>query len=242
MSDPKIKNAALVTGSAKRIGQALALSLARRGHDLALHYHTSERDILKTARAIRKFGVRCEIFGCDLNSESATQKFIAQVHKKFPHLNLLVNSASLFIPSGFDGRNLKLFNEHMNINLKAPFILMSEFARLCKRGQIVNLLDTNIVKNKTSYAAYLLSKKALAELTKLAAVSFAPHIRVNGIAPGLILPPEGKSSSYLQKRARHIPLKRAGNVCSLCQSLDFLLDNSYLTGQILFNDGGEHLI
>ena len=241
MPPSKIKKAALVTGSAKRIGQALAISLATRGYDLALHYHQSHRDILSTVQAVKKCGARCEIFSCDLSDQSQTQNLISQAKKNFPHLNLLINSASIFIPSGFDGRNFKLFDDHINVNLKAPFILMGEFARLCKRGQIVNLLDTNIVKNKTSYVAYLLSKKALAELTKLAAVSFAPHIRVNGIAPGLILPPEGKTSAYLQKRAQGIPLKRVGNVCSVCQSLEFLLDNDYLTGQILFNDGGEHL-
>ena len=241
MSDSKIKKAALVTGSAKRIGQALAICLAKRGYDIALHYHQSHRDILATARAVKKCGVRCETFQCDLNDSSHTQNLISQAKKSFPHLNLLINSASIFVPSGFDGRNLKLFDEHININLKTPFVLMSELARLCKRGQIVNLLDTNIVKNKTSYVAYLLSKKALAELTKMAAVSFAPRIRVNGIAPGLILPPEGKTNGYLEQRAQKIPLKRVGGTRYICQSLEFLLDNDYLTGQILFNDGGEHL-
>ena len=242
MASPKIKKAALVTGAAKRIGQAMAITLAKRGYDIALHYHSSYPNVQKTAQLIKRHNVQCRLFSCDLSQESSTQKLISDVKNEFGHLNLLINSASIFIPSVFDGQNLNLFNKHFNINLKAPFILMSEFARLCKRGQIVNLLDTNIVKNKTSYVAYLLSKKALGELTKMAAVSLAPAIRVNGIAPGLILPPEGKSKGSLQKRAQQIPLKHVGNTRSICQSLEFLLDNKYLTGQILFNDGGEHLI
>ena len=125
---------------------------------------------------------------------------------------------------------------------KAPFILSSEFYRICKKGQIINFLDTNIVKNKTSHVAYLLTKKNLADLTKLAAIEFAPDIRVNGIAPGLILPPKKETTEYLDRMAKNIPLKRRGGESYITRSIKFLLENDFLTGQFLFNDGGEHLV
>ena len=166
---------------------------------------------------------------------------MTEVVKRFSGLNLLVNSASIFEKSKFAVKDLKLFNSHFAINLKAPFILSCEFFRFCKKGQIINLLDTKIVKNKTSHVAYLLTKKSLADMTKLAAVEFAPDIRVNGIAPGLILPAKGDAVESLERMARNIPLKRKGDLSGITQSIKFLIENDYLTGQIIFNDGGEHL-
>jgi NAD(P)-dependent dehydrogenase (short-subunit alcohol dehydrogenase family) len=102
-------------------------------------------------------------------------------------------------------------------------------------------LDTAITKNKTAYADYLLSKKSLAEFTKLAAVQFAPHIRVNGIAPGLILPPRNKTNNYLNRLARNVPLKKKGTPNQIALSIQYLLESEYITGEIIFVDGGEHL-
>lgn len=235
------KTAALVTGGAQRIGHGIVLALAEMGFDIALHYNHSRAQAAKIADEIRNMGVTCEIFPCDLANETETAKLITQVKKKFPRFNLLVNNASIFEKSTFDVKQLKLFQNHFNINLKAPFILSSEFKRICRRGQIINILDTDITKNKTTHVAYLLTKKTLADLTQMAALDFAPDIRVNGIAPGLILPPKGATEKYLEQRAQKVPLKRKGNVNYIAQSVKFLIQNDYLTGQFLFNDGGEHL-
>ncbi len=232
---------AVVTGASKRIGQAIALMLAGWGYKIALHYNHSQKKAQSTAGQIEKLGTECELFDCDLANEQEVSKLMSRIYKKFPDLNLLVNSASIFKKSKFEIKDLKLFNDHFAVNLKAPFILSCEFYRLCKKGQIINLLDTNIVKNKTGHAAYLLTKKSLADMTKLAAIEFAPHIRVNGIAPGLILPPRGETSRYLDRMADGIPLRRKGDVSYITQSVKFLLENDYLTGQFLFIDGGEHL-
>ena len=239
---PKSKGTALVTGAAKRIGRETALHLAHQGYGIALHYHHSKPEAMSTARAIYKIGVRCELFCCDLADEAHTLKLLPQVFKAFPNLNLLINSASIFIPNQFGATDLTLFKTHWDINFKAPYILTSEFARLVKSGQVINFVDANVVKYKTKYADYLMTKKALLEFTKMAAVQWGPRIRVNGISPGMILAPVNNQPDDRLKRARQIPLQRTGNPRNILQSVQFLLENDYITGQIIANDGGESLI
>ncbi len=231
----------LVTGGGKRIGKAIAIDLASQGYSIALHHHTSHTEAQKVQSQIKAFGVQCEIFSCDLSDEFQTSRLMKHVHRKFPKLNLLINSASIFEKSSLLKGNLELFNRHLAVNLKAPLILSRDFARICQKGQIINILDTNVVKNKTSHAAYLLTKKALLELTYMSAVELAPRIRVNGIAPGLILPPVNEKNNYLDRLAKNIPLQKKGDPKYIAQSVRFLIDNSYLTGQIIYVDGGEHL-
>ena len=232
----------MVTGGAKRIGRQVALHLAREGYSIALHYHHSKADAMSTAAGIYKIGMRCELFPCDLEDEAQVLKLVDQGFKAFPNLNLLVNSASIFIPNRFDAGDLTLFKTHWDTNFKAPYILTCEFARLAKRGQVINFIDANVVKNKTGYADYLMTKKALLAFTKMAAVQWGPRIRVNGISPGMILPPVNNQPDDRVKRAGQIPLRKIGNPRNILQTLQFLLDNDYLTGQIIANDGGENLI
>ena len=119
-----------------------------------------------------------------------------------------------------------------------------DFAHICKTGHIINILDTRITHTpakRDNYAVYTLSKKALAELTVMSAVEFAPEIRVNAIAPGLIFPPAGKSEDFLNEKAQNIPLKRKGAVVDIVKAVQYLLENEFVTGQILYVDGGENL-
>ncbi len=241
MTKPKSPGTALVTGGAQRIGRAISLSLADQGFNIALHYHQSRTEALQLAKEITRKGVACEIFACDLSREKQVLLLLGKARAKFPDLNLLINNASIFIPSKFDRKELKLLDAHWMINFKTPFILSADFARLCKEGHIINILDTKVIKNKTSHIAYIISKKALHELTKLCAIEFAPKIRVNAIAPGIILPPSGQGREYLQKRALEVPLKKAGDVRYITQSVEFLLQNDFVTGQVIFADGGEHV-
>ncbi len=238
----RMTNAALITGGAQRIGKAIALALADRGFDIALHYNRSSSEAVALSREILKQGVRCEIFACDLSKEKQVSLLLEKVHRKFPNLNLLVNNASIFMPSPLGRPGLKSLHEHWAINFKAPFILSGEFVRLCRKGQIINILDTKVVKNKTEYVGYLIAKKALAELTKMSAVAWAPQVRVNGISPGIILPPPNQGKDYLKKLARHIPLQRSGDVRFIAQAVEFLVDNEFVTGQNICVDGGESLI
>lgn len=238
----KLKGTALVTGAAKRIGREAALHLAKAGYGIALHYHRSKPQAMATAQDIFKTGARCELFCCDLADEAQTLQLVPQVMKAFGNLNVLVNSASIFIPNKFGAADLTLFKAHWDVNFKAPYILTCAFARLVKRGQVINFIDANSVKYKTNYADYLMTKKALSEFTKMAAVQWGPAIRVNGISPGMILAPVNDQRDDRLKRAQRIPLQRTGKPANVLQSIQFLLENDYLTGQIITNDGGETLI
>ena len=154
---------------------------------------------------------------------------------------MLINNASIFEPSSIKDTSSALLLRHLNVNLITPFLLSRDFAKKCQKGHIINVLDTRITSNRTTYAAYSISKKALAAFTKMSAHEFGPGIRVNAIAPGLILSPHGLGDDYLKKLAKDIPLKTKGDVENILQTVDFLLENKFLTGQTIFCDGGEHL-
>ena len=239
----KFTGTALVTGSAKRVARTIILKLSRLRFNIALHYHNSKKDALQTAREIEQNGVECELFRCDLSNSKETSQLIKKVAKRFPDLNLLINSASIFDKSSIKDVRLELLDKNFNVHVKAPLILSREFAKVCSDGNIINMLDTQVTRNKTKYFAYLLTKKTLAELTKMLAVELGPNIRVNAIAPGYILPPVWQDDKkYLRQLKEKLPLKKQGNPEQIAMCVESLLRNPYLTGQILFNDGGEHLV
>ncbi|WP_372642686.1 SDR family oxidoreductase, partial [Ancylomarina sp.] len=231
------------TGSAKRIGKELALHLAKQSWNLALHYNTSKgeamalRDYLKAMYPKQVFKVFC----CDLSDEIACESLIAEVNEEFGQIDLLINNASVYSHSSIKETSIELLNEQMSVNFKAPFILMRDYANICKRGVIVNFLDTRISKYASDYAAYSLSKVALSHLTQMGALEFGPDIRVNGIAPGSTIAPANADENYLEDRAVLTPMKVPGGMQPILKSLDYILDNSFLTGQILYCDGGEQL-
>lgn len=235
-----MQQAALVTGASDRIGKAIALALADAGFNIALHYNNSEQKADQTKSEILAKNVNCETFKADLKSQNETIELISSVYERF-NLTLLINNASLFIPDKLTDGNDQMFDDIFQINFKAPYLLTREFAKKSKSGLIINLLDTNISKNSTQHFNYLLSKKFLEVFTKMSAVELAPNIRVNGIAPGLILPPEGQDNLYLERLSKEIPLKRIGDVKNISDSVLFLIKNNFLTGQIIYVDAGENL-
>lgn len=178
---------------------------------------------------------------CNLANGYETEKLIPQVVSETGQFDLLVNNASVFKKSYLIETTVELMDEHIAVNLKAPFILMRDFANICKKGNIINLVDTRISSNKSNFAIYSLSKKALWDLTRMAALELAPDIRVNAIAPGITLPPEGENEKYLSNLAENIPMKRPGGLDPVLKSLDYIIENDYLTGQLIFADGGENL-
>lgn len=230
--------AALVTGGATRVGRFFATHLAKRGYDIALHYNSSEGPAAEAAAEIRALGRQCETIRCDFR-QGDVENLIPQARSRFPHLSLLVNSASAYTPAEIVDTDLAMLQEQFAINFFAPFLLTKAFARAVSAGEVVNILDNKIVYQQHAYAAYLLSKKAFSEFTRMAAVELAPAIRVNAIAPGVILPAEVRTSDYLEWRRDGIPLKRQGAIEELGQALDYLLENRFATGQTLFVDGGE---
>ncbi len=238
----KLTRSALVTGGAKRIGKEIALSLSLSGFKIALHYNHSQKEAREIQEEIQDLGGTCEIFACDFAKGTQTQKLIAAVKKRFPDLQLLINNASIFEMDSIFERSLKKFDTHFTVNFKTPFILTQEFARTCKSGHIINILDTNITRNRSKYFSYLLSKKCLAELTQFTALELAPKFRVNAIAPGFILPPSDNSPRKSKDRLKKIPLEKKGEPYQILQTIEFLIRNDYVTGQIIYSDGGEHLL
>ena len=237
-----MKGSVLITGAGKRIGRAIAISLAEEGYKIAVHYHHSQKDAEATLEAIRKAGGEGALFPGDLQNPEEVQRLIPTVIERLPDLCVLINNASVFERASLDETSPDLFDLHMDIHVKAPFFLIRAFVVHCKEGQIINLLDTKINQNLTSYFAYSLSKKSLHSLTQLAAKALAPGIRVNGIAPGLILPAAQDSEEQFQRMGEKVPLKRTGDVRDVVQAVQFLLNSDFITGEVIHVDGGEHLL
>ncbi|MAT50236.1 MAG: short-chain dehydrogenase [Porticoccaceae bacterium] len=238
MSD---RQAALVTGGAIRVGRHFAETLAQLGYDVAIHYNSSARPAEEAAREIRKLGVECEIFPCDFLSGNDPSPLIERVATRFPGLSVLINCASIYNAAPTTETSLAMLQQEFMVNFFTPFLLSGAFARLVEQGNIINILDNKIAFQQFHYQAYLLAKKALAEFTRMAAMEFAPRIRVNGIAPGVIMPGTSRTDDYIAWRVQGIPLKRQGQVEELGKALRYILDNEYITGQHLYVDGGESL-
>jgi pteridine reductase len=234
---------ALITGGSKRIGKALTLHLAEAGWSVAIHYNRSAESAKELASFLTKKhpDQRFETFGSDLMTDAETQKLLPTVIENMGTPCLLINNASVFEPKPLKDTSVDFFEEQMTVNFKAPFILSRDFAKLCGEGIIINFVDTRITSNKSNFAVYTLAKKALWELTKMAAFEFSPRIRVNAIAPGLTLAPAEKGEEYLRDLSKHIPMQRPGGLEPILKSLDYILNNDYLTGQLLFCDGGENI-
>lgn len=234
---------ALITGASKRIGRALTEHLAERGWNVIIHFNTSENpakeleDLLKSRFPNQQF----HRVKANLQAPEEVEKLIPNVVEDHGEFELLINNASVFDPGYIAETEMDLFDAQINVNLKSPFFLMRDFAACCNKGNIINFVDTRVTSNKTNFAAYSLSKKGLWEATKMAALEFGPKIRVNAIAPGVTLAPEDKDEDYLQQLAQQIPMKKPGGVKPILKSVDFILENDHLTGQLLFADGGENL-
>lgn len=239
----RMNKTALITGAAKRVGKAMALHLAEKGWNIAIHYHSSANDALLFCNDLKnRFpDQQFELVNANLTIPDEVEGLIQQALSKFSSIDLLINNASVFEPASLANTSTDFLDNQFNVNFKAPFILSRNYANAQLSGLIVNLVDTRIVNNKSNFAAYSLSKKMLWELTKMAALEFGPAFRVNAIAPGLTLPPEEKDDDYLQKLAVNIAMKRPGGLAPILKSLDYILENDYLTGQLLFCDGGENL-
>jgi len=231
--------AALVTGGAIRVGRAISLALAKDGYDVALHYNSSHNDACAVKSEIENLGCKCVLFQRNLAADFSG--LVADVHAEFSELNLLVNNASIFEPHKFLETSESAFDDHMNINFKAPFFLTQEFAKICKNGNVINILDTFITKHSHSYFTYLASKKVFAEFTKMAAKELAPDIRVNAIAPGTILPATGFDEEYIKAKEQNLPMGKIASVEDVTNTMIDILHNKSLTGQIIFVDGGESL-
>jgi pteridine reductase len=233
--------AALVTGGAVRLGRALALALAEAGYDIALHYGRSAEAAEQTAAEIRALGVECQLFQLDLVDVDGIPGLLGRAQAALPNLRALVNSASAYAQATIGATTAAIFDQQLAVNLRAPFFLTQAFARQVGAGHVVNIIDNKIAFNQYQYAAYLLAKQALADLTRMAALEFAPGVRVNAVAPGVVLPAGTRSPEYIAWRVGGIPLRRQGAPAEIARAVLYLLGSDFVTGQILTVDGGESL-
>lgn len=234
---------ALVTGAAHRLGKAFVLSLARNGYAILLHYRASDVQAQNTATQIRTLGVPVFLSQADLSQPSQITSLFSMVDR-IPHpLKVLVNSAAI-IPAG-DARTVSAedWDAVLNLNLRAPFLCAQEAAkRMTSGGLIVNITDVGANKAWSRYPAYSVSKAGLEALTKILARTLAPSIRVNAIAPGLVLHSDLVSGEQWNRLVERLPLKRPATADEIGAALDFLLKNEYVTGQTLVIDGGYSLL
>ncbi len=233
---------ALVTGAARRIGRAVSAALAGAGVNVVIHDHESlHGECENICDEMDRLGVRTWIVTADFEDPADTASVIGRALKAAGKLDILINSAAVFRPDTLRDADFKGLMDHMQVNAWAPLILSREFAGAAGKGKIINLLDTRISGYDWKHLTYILSKHALHILTKMTALEFAPGITVNAVAPGLILPPPGKDMGYLEGLAETVPLKRHGGPDDIVDAVLFLLESEFITGQVIYADGGRHL-
>ena len=230
----------LVTGGGRRLGAALCRALAARGCRVVIHYHRSAGPARRLARRLRARGAQAWTVGGDLSAPEAPARVVARARAAAGRLDILVNNAAVFRPGGaLRAATADDLQAHWAVNVRAPLLLMQAFARGTRHGRVLNLLDRRVFSNRTD-AAYALSKKALAELTRLAALELAPRIAVNGVAPGPVLRADRPDTA--REPAGPIPLGRRPAVRDVVAAALFLLEAESVTGQIVCVDGGQHLL
>lgn len=230
---------ALVTGAAHRLGKVFALTLARHGFDIVLHYHQSSDAALQTKAELESVGSHVTLAQADLTNPSDIQSLVSNLQS----LDLLVNSAA-YMPSGnVDALSLENWDASLDLNLRAPFLLAQEASkRMIAGGLIVNITDVGAQKAWSRYPSYTVSKAALESLTRILARAYAPNIRVNAIAPGFVLQSDIVPVEEWERLIKRVPLKRAARPEEIASALEFLLQNEYITGQTIVVDGGYSLI
>ena len=215
------------------------MTLARQGFDILLHYHQSRDEALQTKAELESTGSRVTLIQADLTDPEQISSIIHQIDS----LSVLVNSAA-FMPAGnIDQLSIENWDTSLDLNLRAPFLLARQASQKMEPGGlIVNITDVGAYKAWSRYPSYTVSKAALESLTRILARGLAPKIRVNAIAPGLVLQSEIVPADEWARLIKRVPLKRAARPEEIASALEFLLTNEYITGQTIVVDGGYSLI
>jgi hypothetical protein len=232
---------ALITGAARRLGRAIALSLAREGVHVVIHYNRSQTDAESLRREVESLGASAWLAQGDLADPRQTEAVFDQALACAGAVDILVNNASIFREDTVWDAGAESLEENLRIHAVSPLILSRRLAAQERSGRIVNILDTRVTVYDRAHASYHISKRALTSLTRMLAIELAPRVTVNAVAPGLILPPAGQDDTYLERLARANPLKTHGSASDVAEAVLFLVRARFSTGQILFIDGGYHM-
>jgi pteridine reductase len=234
---------ALVTGGAHRLGHSFALALARQKYAVLLHYHRSTEEAELAAAEIRALDVPVYLGQADLTDSTQMQSLFNIVDSSNLRMKVLINSAAVMIHADLKTILTTDWDFTINLNLRAPFLLAQLAAeRMTEGGLIVNVTDAGAGKAWTGFPAYVVSKTGLDTLTRLQAKTYAPLVRVNAIAPGLVLPSADVSPEQWNKLVNRLPLGHPASIDEITLALDFLLRNESVTGQTIVVDGGFSLL
>jgi pteridine reductase len=235
---------ALVTGAGRRLGRALAAALAARGMKLALHHHSSSEGAAKLRDDIVAAGGRAECFSADLTDARAARELAGRVVAELGRLDVLVNSAAIMQRLSFEETTPEQWDEILDLNVRAAFFCTQGAAAALRqaRGKVVNLADLAGLEPWPAYAAHSVSKAGIVMLTKVLALSLAPDVTVNAIAPGAVLVPEAYDEAAKAWLARSTPLGRLGSPGDVVGAMLYLLESGdYVTGTTMVVDGGRHI-
>lgn len=235
---------ALVTGAAKRIGRAIAIDLARQGWAVAIHYNSSPIEAEDVVAKIVRDGGRAGGFRADLNVEAEVAALVDRVVANFGPMRCLVNNASVFQRDDAHTATRESWDLHMQVNLRAPFVLTQAFARRLPdgwHGNVINILDQRVWNLTPFFTSYTVSKAALWALTQTLAMALAPRVRVNAVGPGPTLPSSRQTEEQFIRQWSSLPLARQVQPQEICDAVRFILGAPSMTGQMIAIDGGQHL-
>ena len=233
----------IITGGATRIGAAIAKKLSGPEIEIVIHYNKSKSKAEKLKKELKKDGTIVYLVKADLGRENDIEKIIKFSKLKLKYFDCLINNASLFENDKLENFTFKSWDLHLNVNLKAPALLTKGFAKNIrgKNNNIINIIDQRVFKLTPYFFSYTLSKTGLYTLTKTSAMSLAPKIRVNGIAPGPTIKNKRQTEKHFKKQYYATPLKQQVEVNEICDAVDFFIKNSSITGQVLAIDSGQSL-
>lgn len=234
---------AIVTGAGIRLGREIALALADAGMNVAVHYSRSEKDATDTVREIRGRGRKAESFGADLSRKGEPEKLLDSVVARMGAPDVLVNSAAVMVRTPLGEVTYESWAETMDLNLRAPFFLSQAAVKVMRArgGVIINIADLAAFETWKGYIPHSISKAAVVQMTRALAHAVGPEIRVNAIAPGAVLLPEGWPEDSKQRLQQSTPLKRLGTPKDVTDALLYLLRADYVTGETIIVDGGRHV-
>lgn len=235
----------LVTGAAKRLGRAIALDLAAAGWNVVIHYNGSEEDADSAAQAARAFGADAATVKCDLSKEAETATLVDRAVREIGPLTALINSASLFENDDWQSATRQSWDDHMEVNLRAPLLLSQLFAKQLPEtatGNIINIVDQRVLKPTPQFLSYSVSKAGLYWLTTTLAQGMGPRIRVNAVGPGPTLKNPRQSDEDFDRQRDATILRHGASPADICGAVRYLLSADAVTGQMIAVDGGQHLI